>query len=147
MRGYVAGGAKPSSDPQAHVEGECAIIAAGDRIYEEGMLMIARVRMPTGLIGLACSGVLLSACGGSSTKISDASFVTHCTHSTSIAASPSQCRCLQRKLVAQGHGNLDYTAKSEPPKVELAAVEDARACGLGQSPPVTGGGGTGTGTT
>jgi hypothetical protein len=109
--------------------------------------MIARVRMPAGLLGLACCGVLLSACGGSSTKISGASFVPHCTHTTSIAASHSQCRCLQHKLVAQGYGNLDYTAKSEPRKVELAGIEDARACGLGQSPPVTGGGGTGTGTT
>lgn len=109
--------------------------------------MIARVRMPAGLVGLTCCGVLRSACGGSSTKISDASFVTHCTHSTSIGPSLGQCRCLQHKLVAQGYGNLDYTAKSEPQKVELAAIGDARACGVGQSPPVTGGGGTGTGTT
>ncbi len=109
--------------------------------------MISRVRMPAGFAGLICCGVLISACGGSSTKISDASFVTHCTHSNSISVSATQCRCLQHKLVAQGYGNLDYTAKSEPQKVELAAIGAARACGIGQSPPVTGGGGTGTGTT
>ena len=106
--------------------------------------MTSRFRMPAGLIGLVCSGVLLSACGGSSTNISDSSFVSHCTQSASVAASKSVCLCLQRKLVAQGYGNLSYTAKSEPPKVELAAVQDARACGVGQAPPATGGGGTGT---
>ena len=98
-----------------------------------------RARIPTALTGLVLSGALLAGCG-SSTKVSDASFIPACVKKFGV--STGQCRCLQTKLEAAGQGGFDYTRNSAPPNIEAAIHGAGVACGF--SPPTPSGTGTTT---
>lgn len=87
-------------------------------------------RLPAGLVGLICCGALLSACGGSSTNVSNGSFVSWCAKTS--GGTSSECRCMQRKLVAGGDGGIDYTRNfnSLSTSQQLAVRGAATACGI-----------------